>query len=185
MPILGVIASSRQVAVADTGSMFPIASFTLGASATTVTFSNIPATYTHLQIRSSLQTTTANQVVQFRLNGDTGNNYSCHSLRGNGSTASIDAQVNASTIVLFGRLVGTDTTLPSSVVTNILDYKDTNKFKTALSLGGCDLNGTGEINIISGNWRNKNAITSIEISPYNGAVALSAGSTFSLYGVSA
>jgi N-methylhydantoinase A/oxoprolinase/acetone carboxylase beta subunit len=46
MPILGIIASSKLSAVGDFES---IATVTVGG--TSITFSSIPSTYTHLQIR--------------------------------------------------------------------------------------------------------------------------------------
>ena len=54
MPILGIVASStRQGLVTDTGAMFPLGAVTVGsAGASSITFSSIPSTYTHLQVRA-------------------------------------------------------------------------------------------------------------------------------------
>ena len=81
MPILGTIASgiSGHLTPPDTGAMFPLGMVQVGsAGASTVTFSSIPADYTHLQIRGILRNTaaTASSLDLFmNFNGDTGTNY--------------------------------------------------------------------------------------------------------------
>jgi hypothetical protein len=58
-----------------------IATTTVGAGgATTITFSSIPATYQHLQIRVLARTNRSAgvDIMSMRMNGDTGNNYSDH-----------------------------------------------------------------------------------------------------------
>jgi hypothetical protein len=64
---------------------------TLGAEAATVTFSNIPQTFTDLLIVSSARSArTVNLAdnLNLRFNGDAGGNYSFRYLEGNGSAAS-------------------------------------------------------------------------------------------------
>ena len=64
-------------------------------------------------------------------------------------------------------------------VIDILDYADTNKYKTARILCGADNNSAGEVGIFSGSWRNTAAITSIQINLAN----FTEGSKFALYGI--
>ena len=55
MPLFpGIFASaiSGHLTPADAGSMFPIGEFTLASAQANVEFTNIPQTYTHLQIRA-------------------------------------------------------------------------------------------------------------------------------------
>jgi hypothetical protein len=66
-------------------------------------------------------------------------------------------------------------------ILDILDYKDTNKYKTARSLDGSDANGSGEISLRSGSWRNTAAITSITLTPTGTGIAQY--SSFALYGI--
>jgi hypothetical protein len=66
-------------------------------------------------------------------------------------------------------------------VVDILDYKDTNKYKTVRNLTGVDMNGMGELGLISGLWRNTNAITSILFYPPANNIAQY--SHFALYGI--
>ncbi len=67
-------------------------------------------------------------------------------------------------------------------IIDILDYKNTNKSTTTRSLTGIDRNGSGNTRIDSGNWRNNNAITSIQL--INGSSTnFVANSSFILYGI--
>ena len=77
MLILGTIASSLLQNV-DNGVMDPLQVITVGPSAaSSVTFTNIPSTYAHLQIRYLSRSTVPNDsTTLMRINSDTGNNYS-------------------------------------------------------------------------------------------------------------
>jgi hypothetical protein len=65
----------------------PIATTTLGSAAATVTFSSISGAYTDLIVVANLAQSAGSNSLRFRLNGDTGSNYSATILRGYGSTA--------------------------------------------------------------------------------------------------
>jgi hypothetical protein len=162
-----------------------IATVTVGAGgSSSIDFTSISSSYTHLQIRliSRLSGTGGAQSNTIRFNSDSGSNYRSHFLVGNGSSAS--AFDGGATTRLFNS-VGTDADNPSgmfgAVIIDILDYKDTNKFKTTRTLGGNDVNGGGEITFISGLWRNTSAITSISIVPEAGNYVQF--SSFALYGI--
>jgi hypothetical protein len=151
---------------------------------TTITFSSIPATYTHLQLRMSLLNSTGNQVISMKVNGGVAANTSFHALRGNGTAASAESSANTNSFPVFGRVVGTSTTAPSVVIIDLLDYSSTSKAKTIRSLGGCDQNGTGEVNLISAAYYpTATAISSLELGPYNGAITFTQHSSFALYGI--
>jgi hypothetical protein len=64
---------------------------TLGTTATSVTFSSIPGTYTDLKLVASVRTAwasdTNDQLLEFRFNGDTGSNYTYRQLTGTGNRA--------------------------------------------------------------------------------------------------
>jgi len=51
----------------------------------------------------------------------------------------------------------------AAYVIDILDYANTNKYKTSRNLAGYDNNSGGRVSLNSGNWRNTNAITSITL----------------------
>jgi hypothetical protein len=162
----------------------------LATAASSITFSNIPATYTHLQIRGSARDSRAtypNSNLQIRFNGDTAANYSWHNLQGQGSTAtgrglSDTTAITSNTLAAAGAPSGTF----SCYVIDILDYANTNKNKTLRSLGGVDANGLvagegGIVELLSGNWRNSVAITSISLTA--DTPNLLQYSTFALYGI--
>jgi hypothetical protein len=67
-------------------------------------------------------------------------------------------------------------------VVDILDYKNTNKFKTMRSLDGYDNNGDGYVFLQSFLWRSTSAITDIQIS-LGGGANITTASQFALYGI--
>ena len=75
---------------------------------TTITFSSIPPTYTHLQIRWLARENTGAQAdpsqnIRIRFNSDTGSNYSIHRLYGLGSGSGVaDGYASQSDIVSTG-----------------------------------------------------------------------------------
>jgi hypothetical protein len=178
MPILGVIASStRQGLVTDTGAMFPIASrIVTGTAVSSISFTSIPATYKHLQIRCLAQANTGgNSALFLNYNSDTtATNYYRHAVLGDGSTASTQqAQQFA-----VGSL--TDNAWAPNII-DILDYANTNKYKTTRVLAGRENNSTGSVFFTSHLWMNTNAISTIVITaPSANFIQYS---QFALYGI--
>lgn len=169
----------------DPGAMIPLMTTTLSTSAASVTFSDIPQSYEHLQIRGISRTTTSGtggDWILARFNSDTGNNYSWHRIYGNGSAASADNGTSQSVVRIgVGPRDGTTASCFGGFVCDILDYTNTNKYKTTRSLMGDDVNGAGDIAFYSGLWMNTNAITSIILLPE--ANNLKQYSSFALYGI--
>jgi hypothetical protein len=174
------------------GDFESIATVTLGASQTTVTFASIPQTYKHLQIRAiSKYNTVANSddygIVQF--NSDTNYlNYASHFLYGDGATAASTSVIAASTypgaIIFDSPLSGaSQTSVFGSSIIDILDYTNTNKNKTTRSLSGWDANGIGWVQFTSGLWLSTAAISSIVISQKGSARDFVQYSHFALYGL--
>lgn len=168
----------------DPGAMIPLATTALTTSSSTVTFSNIPQNYEHLQIRSisrSDRAVTA-QSVWIQFNSDAGTNYSWHALESDGSSVSANAGANQQ-LIISGVTTGTSATsgIYCPAIVDILDYSNTNKYKTVRALSGYELNGSGGVTYYSGNWRNTTAITSITfIAPSNSFIQYS---HFALYGI--
>lgn len=156
----------------------------LNTATSTVTFSNIPQTYQHLQIRGIVTSTSSpNNAILTRFNGDSTSLYAQHGLEGNGVTTTAQSYNAVSTThVSLGYTA--DSNYPSSFVADILDYSNTNKFKTTRTLSGNDANagGTRYVGMLSGLWRSTNAITSMAIS-HGASVTFGANSIFALYGV--
>jgi len=174
-------------AVASTTAYESIATVTVGSGgSSTITFSSIPNTYTHLQIRGihrAGSSGTGATDVYLYYNGDTTNtHYYAHQLYGTGSSAgagSANSPVNAMATVNNG---ATGSVFAACVV-DILDFANNNKYKTLRTLSGVDTNNTnGFIELTSTLWSNTAAITDISITPANGT-NWQQFSQFSLYGV--
>jgi hypothetical protein len=179
--ILGIYASqiSGHLYAGPYGAYDALASVTLASGASSVTFTGIPDTYKHLQIRQLVNSPTGNQQIQVG-NGtvDTGANYVFHFLYGEGANAG-SAASTSETKGYTGYANGS--TYPFTAVSDILDYrKNTNK--TIRTLSGQDNNGSAAyVMLTSSLWMNTNPITAITISN-NGGNYLT-NSTFALYGV--
>lgn len=163
--ILGIIASSKY---GVPNSYESIATVNVGSGgASDVTFSSIPSTYQHLQIRAfgnGVYSSVDYDDFSFQFNGDTGNNYSWHRLRGNGSNAAASATTSTYRgIANYNAVANTANNIFGVSIIDILDYKNTNKYKTTRALGGVDFNGSGGVGITSSLWMNTNAITSIRV----------------------
>jgi hypothetical protein len=171
----------------DPAAMDSIATVTVGAGGSaTITFSSIPSTYAHLQIRGILRASRndAADGIIIQYNGDTASNYSSHFVRGEGSSVGAEGLANQSSMRIQDTMPGQTSAanLFGTVIIDILDYANTNKYKTQRSLGGNDRNGAGYIDFSSGNWRNTNAITSIDIKALYGT-GFAQYSHFALYGI--
>jgi hypothetical protein len=164
-----------------------IATVTVGSGGTTsISFSSIPSTYTHLQMRFTARSkdNDTNAFIYMQLNGDTASNYSDHYLRGDGSSVSAIGNANNTVIYATGQipaLVATASVFGVGVV-DILDYANTNKYKTSRSLNGYDSNGSGSVFHESGNWRNTNAVSSITLTT-QASQGFAQYSSFALYGI--
>lgn len=161
-----------------------IASTTLGSNATTVTFSSIPATYEHLQVRvfARLTWNTTQTNMNLVINSDSASNYVTHNLYGNGGSVTASGVINYTfwPIEKFPGLAATSNVFGCAVI-DILDYATSNKFKTIRGISGVDRNGGGEVHLSSGLWRSTAAVTSLQFGVSSDQLA--AGSVFSLYGL--
>jgi hypothetical protein len=156
-----------------------ISTVTVGAGgAASITFSSIPATYQHLQIRLLARSLDSAGTVNLttQLNGDTGSNYSWHRVFGNGTSTGAGGSATQ-TNAIIGQISGA--TAASSIFgvasIDLLDYKETTKYKTIRSLVGFDDNNGGAgavVQLFSGLWQSSSATTSI---------ALSSGTGFAQY----
>jgi hypothetical protein len=176
-PILGITASQISGHLwSPSNSYDSIATVTVGAGGTaSLAFTSIPSTYKHLQIRLFARSTeaTGTQNVNMSVNGGAGSTW--HRIFGNGASVGVNAQISAS--VIIGQISGaTATSGVFGVATiDLLDYKETTKYKTARALFGFNDNnvGAGEVvQLFSGLWQDTAAATSI---------TLTAGAGFAQY----
>jgi hypothetical protein len=164
-----------------------IATVTLGSSQSSITFSSIPSTYQHLQIRFLAKTSRANvaDYAKLEINGDTTtSNYRSHSLNGNGSSTFSENHANA--IELGGFPGNTNASMFGAGVIDILDYANTSKYKTLRTINGFDQNsataGASWIGLDSGLWMSTSAITSLVITSGTSSNFVQY-SHFALYGI--
>ncbi|CAB4146898.1 hypothetical protein UFOVP696_11 [uncultured Caudovirales phage] len=165
-----------------------IASATGNGSSSIFTFSSIPSTYSHLQIRMisrGVRSLSAEQLY-IRVNGDGGNNYTYHYLFADGSGVGVGANANVSVYFAAQFPAGTENAnVYLSSVIDLLDYTSTNKHKVMKALNGYDNNAntgllSSQVWFSSGVWMNSAAVTSISVLS-NGAFA--SGTSIGLYGV--
>jgi hypothetical protein len=165
-----------------------IATSTPANGAASLTFSSIPSTYKHLQIRGIYKdvSTSSAQVapLYIQFNGDSGNNYSRHNMEGDGATVTSLGVVNTSWMYIgFAGAVSTTGAYGGSIMT-IMDYANTTKNKVIRTFAGANGNTTGTnygVSWNSGVWVNTAAITSVTVNAGNGGFAT--GTTFALYGI--
>jgi hypothetical protein len=190
MPIFGITASSNMTTKLT--DFYQIATTTVGSGgAASVTFSSIPSTYTHLQIRLFAQDVRATygiSEIKMSFNGDTSSIYRGHYVYGDGSATSAVATAELGYIILGDGTSGTSTggTFGAGI-TDILDYSNTNKVKVVRHLSGVDINGTiaafgGRVGLSSGIWRSTSAISSLTLTS-NSNINFSQYSRFDLYGI--
>lgn len=185
-PILGIFASAVTGGVSTT-SFESIATVTVGSGgAANVEFTSISSTYTHLQVRllaRSTRTGNNTDYMNVTVNSDTGANYTYHYLQGDGSSAVAGAATSINQAYSsYIASADTGTSIFGVNILDLLDYANTNKYKTFRFLGGCDRNGTdGKVAMMSSVWMSTSAITSIKFAPSTGNFAQY--SHFALYGI--
>jgi hypothetical protein len=185
-PILGIYASQISGHLfGPSGAYDSIATVTAGAGgASGITFSSIPSTYTHLQIRGIARyssTGSGGASVFVRLNSDTGSNYSHHILYGNGTSAAASGSATQTQMyVAESPTTSNGANVFSGTVIDILDYANTNKYKTVRSLSGWDDNGSGIVALESGLWQSTSAVSTILL---NFGANFAQYSSFTLYGI--
>ena len=165
----GGLGASLTQPFAPSGAYDSIATASGTGSSGTITFSSIPSTYTHLQVRVFGRNSYPSTQFNTRFNSDTGSNYAWHTLYGDGANP-YAAQQNAVTFMgTYGLAYSSLTAgIISGHIMDILDYKNTSKYKTTRTLGVFDANGSGEEGFFSGVWTNTAAITTIDLIAVSG-----------------
>jgi hypothetical protein len=185
--LLNIVFGSLSSGVAaSTSSYESIATVTVGSGgSSSISFTSIPSTYTHLQIRAIGRDarTSIETAFYMRFNSDSGANYSSHDLYGYG-TVGANANAPSNNEIVVSRFTGASSGSGTfgAIVMDILDYASVNKNKTIRTLGGCDNNGSGSIYFSSGLWMNSStAISSISFTPVTSPIQQY--SSFALYGI--
>lgn len=185
---LGIFASAANV---SSTSFESIATVTVGSGgSSSIDFTSIPSTYTHLQVRvlsRDSRATSANSLSIRVGNGsiDTGNNYNTHMFRGDGASVTAGNVGTNYNNMDFALEPGAN--ISSSIfgvsVFEILDYANTNKYKTMRCLNGYDANGSGYALFQSGLWMSTSAIDTIKFTCSGSGATFVQYSHFALYGI--
>jgi len=183
--LIGIIASSGGGVATDFQSIATVAVGAGGVSS--VSFTSIPSTYTHLQLRAISRDGAAGSAgtpIYFRWNSNT-SNYAFHYLYGNGTSAAAQAYTGqAYAQAGFAAPGSAPANVFGAYVMDILDYSNTNKNKTFRTLSGYDSNSgsTNDLVTFESSWvADTTAISSITIFPGSGNIAQY--SHFALYGI--
>lgn len=166
----------------------PIATTTLGSAASSVTFSSISGSYTDLILVTNSASSNTIGFQYLRFNSDSNTNYSATSLSGDGTSATSQRSSNSNKGWL-GYWTGIENTIKANSITHIQNYSNATTYKSWLTRNN-NPNGSQYslgTEAMVGLWRSTSAITSITI--YNQASGtdynFAAGSTFTLYGITA
>lgn len=186
--LLGILDSGGAAALPN--SFESIATVTVGAGGTSyVEFSSIPQTYKHLQIRALLRGQAADTAGQswIRVNGVTSNSYAWHGFYGTGSGTGTENSAFSSQDAIYSQFRHSSGNSTAGVfgvgVCEILDYANTNKYKTFKTFSGYDANGSGQARYYTGFLTSTmNAITTLRIQDQSGS-GYAQYTHFALYGI--
>lgn len=160
----------------------------LGSNSDNITFTSIPQTYKHLQIRATPRLATSAGTGAFsldiRLNDDTGSVYSYHNLTGNASSV-VSGGASTQNQIRFEASIPSNsqsTGIFGATIIDILDYASTSKYKTLRGLTGYS-GSSARVGLKSGLYQATTAVTSVVLFDYAYAGGYLAGSRFSLYGL--
>lgn len=174
-PILGVIDSSK---LKSSGAFDSIATATLSAS-TSTTFSSIPSSYKHLQLRFNVECAGSNVGMYVSFNGVT-SGYAWHMIDGIPASPTARNFTGQTSIIVSSYGRASVTTYPNVGIVDIIDYASTTKNKTVRAYFGAQDNNTAasSISLNSGLYPSTTAISSLTFSA-GGALT----GTVSLYGI--
>ena len=183
-PILGIFASQGRV---SSTSYESIQTVNVTSNTATISFTSIPSTFKHLQIRAiakATRTSSGQTTFRYQFNSDTATNYSYHRLFGDGASVVSDGGPNQNYGYLyFGANTNDTANSFGASVWDILDYTNTNKAKTIRYIGGVSNNNTtGGVSMGSSAWFGTSAVNRIDISTDGGWNFLQY-SSFALYGI--
>jgi hypothetical protein len=168
----------------------PIYSQTLSSATASVTFSNIPTTFTDLRIVANTRSSRNSlwDSLSIRYNLDSSSVYSETYVQGNSSSGATSGRESNSSAVFNGNFPSA--TSPSGVfgtiTVDVMNYSNPNVNKTSLIRGNAALDGSnGNVDAIVSLYRGSAApITSITLFSQTSSNFVS-GSTFTLYGIKA
>jgi hypothetical protein len=160
----------------------PIATTVLTGTASNLTISNIPSTYTDLRIVFSGLVTTSN-AFYLRFNGDTNANYSYTYFYSYGAGVGTSTSGNGSEI-LMDAVLGQKTDQFFTYELDILNYTSSaNKNILHKFSASYNTSSGGAVTRYVNGWRNSSAVSSIVITRANGTSTIATGSRLTVWGI--
>lgn len=160
----------------------PIATTTLSSAAATITFSSIPSTYTDLKL-VLVGNATSTSGSRFRLNNDSGGNYSYTMLAGDGASAASIRGTGNTNGLLGPAYVSPSSSIPYLCTLDIFSYSGST-YKTIIGTASNDLNGSGSVERTVQLYQSTSAINQVNLY-VNLSGNFAAGTTATLYGIKA
>jgi len=186
--LLGIL-NSQAAAAGGAGAYDLLETQVLTSSAASVTFTGLGSysDYKHLQIRAVARgdagiNATFNTTLRF--NSDTGSNYAYHYLGVESLSSPFSSNGSSTTSILLNDwlpLGSTTANVFGAILVDILDFSNTNKYKTIRRFSGVAGITQPDLMFGSGLWQSNVAISSFVLQPSAGNFVT--GSRFSLMGV--
>ena len=155
----------------------PIATTTLGTTASDITFTSISGSYTDIILSLNHSSSSTTGLIYLEFNSDTtNNNYSNTRLVADSGGSSSDTSSGANNV--NQRFISWARTEWTTTLVNFQNYSNSTTFKTPLIRNS---NASGQVSTAVILWRNTNAITQIKI--INQSTTFAAGTMATLYGI--
>lgn len=174
----GILASSGA---GPAGAMELISTTVVSTPVTSLTFSSIPQTYKHLQVRTTWHENTSGYVFVTANGHSSASSTAVHYLTGNGTTVASAGNTNWPGYWFNGFAGAIDsngTSVFSAGIIDVLDYTQTTKAKTYRMFSG----GPTTVGLTSALDTSLEAVNTL-LFWTGGAATFSAGTRFSIYGI--
>ena len=134
-----------------------IATTTITTNTATVSFTSISANYTDLILIANVDQAAGNNSLRFRLNNDSGSNYSATVIYGNGTSAISSRFTNETSGLSYA---SANTERDSIYIVQFMNYSNSTTYKTILSRSN---RASGDVAADVNLWRNTAAINRIDL----------------------
>jgi hypothetical protein len=151
----------------------PIYSTTFSSAASSITFSNVPTTFTDLAVSIGGKFS-ADISAGVYFNGDTGSNYAVTRMWGNGSSGQSSSSNGSSQI----SLTAGNGSVISAYTFSVMNYSNATTYKTLIGRSSQD-----QVSARVGLWRSTSPVTSVTFVANGGNFA--AGTVITMYGIKA
>ena len=159
-----------------------IATTTLSSSETSIDFTSISSSYTDLIVIGSIKLATNNgNQMYFRINGDTGSNYSVTTFSGSGSSTA-STQFTNQPYIRYNYVNDPNSTSFTNLIMHVNNYSNSTTYKTTLSQLTRAATGAPGIDVSLGSWRSTSAINRLTFI-IESSNSFASGSIFTLYGI--